>query len=172
MSHLRQQLLTGDARRIPMAHLYEYCLSRKTSLVWCSGNPLWWRCDTYSIELTRVDSQSQLLPYSHCCPLLYPSQPAGSISSCPQLTLTEVTLFVNPRSGSSVTLGHSAPDNNTCDVISNGISDSRIYSNKWMVRILLESFIFCRYFVLYENTGGGLCPGGLCPVSLIGRPPL
>ena len=28
MSHLRRQLLTGDARRIPMARLYEYCLPR------------------------------------------------------------------------------------------------------------------------------------------------
>ena len=62
--------------------------------------------------------------YSRCCTVLYPSQP-GSISSCPQLTLTEVTHFVDPRSGSLVTLGHSAPSSNMHDVISNGISDSR-----------------------------------------------
>ena len=67
-------------------------------------------------------------PYSHCCPLLYPSQPAGSISSCPQLTLTEVTHFVDPQSGSLVTVGHTAPTSNTRDVILNGISDSRIMS--------------------------------------------
>ena len=108
-----------------MARLYKYCLSHNASLAWCSGNRLWWRCDTYSVKLTHVDSQSQLSLYSHCCPLLYPSQPAGSISSCPQLTLTKVTHFVDPRSGSPVTLGHPAPDNNMCDVISNGISDSR-----------------------------------------------
>ena len=72
-----------------------------------------------------MDSQSQLSLYSRCCPLLYRSQPAGSISSGPQLTLTGKTHFVDPRSGSSVTLGHSAPDNNTRDVISNGISVSR-----------------------------------------------
>ena len=60
MSHLRRQLLTGDARRVPMARLYEYCLPRKMSLVWHSGNPPWWRCDTYSVKLTRVDFQSQL----------------------------------------------------------------------------------------------------------------
>ena len=65
--------------------------------------------------------------YSHCCALLYPSQPAGSISSCPQPILTEVTHFVDPRSGSLVTLGHAAPNSNTRDVISNGISDSRRY---------------------------------------------
>ena len=87
---------------------------------------LWWRCDTYSVKLSRVDSQSQLLPYSRCCPLLYPSQPAGSISSCPQLTLIKVTHFVDPRSGSLVTLGHSSPSNNTHDFILNGILDSGI----------------------------------------------
>ena len=32
---------------------------------------------------------------------------------------------MDPQSGSSVTLGHSAPDNNMCDIISNGILDSR-----------------------------------------------
>ena len=31
--HLWRQLLTGDARRIPMARLYEYCLPCETSLV-------------------------------------------------------------------------------------------------------------------------------------------
>ena len=103
----------------PLARLYEYCMSHNASLAWCSGNPLWWRCDTYSIELTHVDSQSQLTN-SRCFPLLYPSQSAGSISSCPQLTLTEVTHFVDPWSGSPVTLGHSAPNNNTRDVISKG----------------------------------------------------
>ena len=121
-----------------MARLYEYCLSRNASLAWCSGNPLWWRCDTYSVELTRVDSQSQLTPYSRCCPLLYPSQPVGSISSCPQLTLTEVTHFVDPRSGSLVTLGHSAPSNNTRDVISNGISDSRTLISLFWGSVLLK----------------------------------
>ena len=64
--------------------------------------------------------------YSCCCPLLYPSQPAGSISSCLQPTLTEVTHFVDPRSGSLVTLGHATSNNNMRDIISNGISDSRI----------------------------------------------
>ena len=63
---------------------------------------------------------------SRCCPLLYPSQPAGSISSCSQLTLPEVTHFVDPQSGSLVTLGHAARNSNTCDIILNGISDSRI----------------------------------------------
>ena len=57
MSHLRRQLLTGDARRVPMACLYEYCLPRRTSLVRRSGNPQWWRRDTYSVELTRLTDQ-------------------------------------------------------------------------------------------------------------------
>ena len=62
--------------------------------------------------------------YSCCCPLLYPSPPTGSISSCLQLTLTEVTHLMDPRSGSLVTLGHTARNSNMCDVISNGISGS------------------------------------------------
>ena len=64
MSHL----LPGDARCVQMARLYEYCLPRKTSLVWCSGNPLLWRCDTYNVELTRVDSKSQLRPTAAAVP--------------------------------------------------------------------------------------------------------
>ena len=36
-----------------------------------------------------------------------------------------MTHFVDPRPGSSGTLGHSVPDNSMCDVISNGISVSR-----------------------------------------------
>ena len=132
ISHLWRPLLTGVARRVPMARLYEYYLPHKTSLVWHSGNPLWWRCDTYSIELTRVDSQAQLdqLPYSRCCSLLYPTPATGSISSCLQLTLTEVTHLMDPWSGSLVTLGHTAQNSNTRDVISNGISGSR--TNHWL----------------------------------------
>ena len=65
--------------------------------------------------------------YSRCCPLLYPSPPTGSISSCLQLTLTEVTHLMDPRSGSLVTLGHAARNSNTCDVILNGISGSRTH---------------------------------------------
>ena len=79
------------------------------------------------------------LPYSRCCPLLYPSQSAGSISSCLQLTLTEVTHFVDPRSGSLVTLGHSALSSNTRDVIWNGISDSRIDATEGLCNKLENS---------------------------------
>ena len=42
--------------------------THNVSLAWRSGNPLWWRCDTYSIELTRVDSQSQLLSTAAAVP--------------------------------------------------------------------------------------------------------
>ena len=61
------------------------------------------------------------LSYSRCCPLLYPSPPTGSISSCLQLTLTEVTHLMDPWSRSLVTLGHAAQNSNRCDVISNRI---------------------------------------------------
>ena len=83
--------------------------------------------------------------YSRCCPLLYLSQPTGSISSCLQLTLTEVTHLMDPRSGSLVTLGHAAQNSNTHDVISNRISDSHNYqctnggiSETWLIWVPSE----------------------------------
>ena len=124
MSHLWRQLLTGDAKRVqwpvftstvcPIRHH-----SHDVVATHCGGG-VTPAASNWPVWIPNLNSL-----YSHCCSLLYLSQPAGSISSCPQLTLTEVTHFVDPRSGSLVTLGHSAPSNNMRDVISNGISDSR-----------------------------------------------
>ena len=84
--------------------------------------------------------------YSRCCPLLYPSQPADSISSCLQPTLTEVTRFVDPQSGSLVTLGHATSNNNTRDVISNGVSDSRTQSTDQINFHVFSQLIFVQFF--------------------------
>ena len=130
MSHLRRQLLTGIARHVPMARLYEYCLPHKTSLVWRSGNPLWWRCDTYSVELTRVDSQTQLTHQLTLFQLLL-----SPFIPDPGYWQHLLMPAADPHRGNTlngsliqilVTLGHSAQNSNTCDVISNGISGPRI----------------------------------------------
>ena len=125
MSDLWRQLLTGDARCVHWpAFTSTVCLvthhSHDVVATHCGGGVTLTALN-WPVWIPNLNS-----PYSRCCPLLYPSQSAGSISSCPQLTLTEVTHFVDPWSGSSVTLGHSVPNNNTCDIISNGISDSRM----------------------------------------------
>ena len=61
--------------------------------------------------------------------------PIGPPLRGPQLTLTEVTHSVEPRSGSLETLGHSTLDNNMRDIISNGISDSPfvLTQSSWML---------------------------------------
>ena len=123
MSHLRRQLLTGASiwtAFMSTVHLITHHLCDVVATHCGGGVTLTaWNCPMWIPNLNYN-------LYSHCCPLLYPSQPAGSISSCLQPTLTEVTHFVDPQSGSLVTLGHAASNNNMRDVISNRILDSRI----------------------------------------------
>ena len=71
MSHLRRQLLTGDARRVHWPTFMStvcliMCPSHDVVATHCGGG------DTYSVELTHVDSQSQLQPLQ---PLLSPFIP-------------------------------------------------------------------------------------------------
>ena len=61
-----------------------------------------WRWDAHSVTLVWTELLLNWieLPYSRCCPLLYPSPATCSISSCLQPTLTEVTHLMDPWSES------------------------------------------------------------------------
>ena len=75
-------------------------LPRETSLVWRSGSSLCGDETLTAWHSSELNCFSTELPYSRCCPLLYPSPATCSISSCLQPTLTEVTHLMDPWSGS------------------------------------------------------------------------